>query len=86
MCCNAALSDVHFVLFRVRLAYSVETCYTHLSKSAGFVRTDDADRPEGLDSLQRLAKNFVFAHEVSCDSQRCGQRNRKSFGDESNCN
>ena len=39
----------------------------YFSQGSGLVGTNDADGSEGLDCLQRLAKNLVFAHKVCSD-------------------
>lgn len=87
---DACFSDIHFVLESVLtpqvLKFLLESKISYLRQSSCFVRTNDTDGSQGLNSLQRLAKNLVLAHEVGSNRKGCSQSNWKTFRDEGNRN
>jgi hypothetical protein len=72
---------------QVRIQSDHVICDAHLilGECASLVGADDVDSSESLDSLQRLAQDLVLLHDAGDDSERCCNSNRKTFGDESDC-
>lgn len=56
----------------------------YLSQGACLIRADYRDGTKSLDSLKRLAKNLLLAHDICRDCQTSRDSNRQSLGNEGN--